>query len=463
MIITLEQYAYNSSFHLTSPEPGFMNDMQTFVYDENQRLWHGYYLWNGDYSWGGNGSSWRHYATSNWENFTDHGVAIPKYQTKEGDVASGSIVIDNANLAGYGAGAWLAYVTSYCCGLQTTNLWYSTDNGHTFSPCESNPVQPNTLNKINYRDPFAFIHDNHVYLYLAEESELGVYRSATGKAPFDYLGSVPIEYMGMIECPAITTLYCPDLKMDKAVLVFGGNGGGLDTTGTFLHVGTLDDNMLFHAIETPTPLAIDLGADFYGAHIGYQAEGAYDNLRCLAWVSNWGYWQCTEALPAVDCHGNIGCASVPRKVTLRYLDNRYRLETEPDFDFPAGTLLTTKTATSAGSYALDSFSNGRGRLRITLEDNNAENLTLAIGNDKWRISLALDSATGVCTVTRWSVLLENNAAFLKPHRITLPAAPTRWDVLIDRQVVEIFFDTGTSATFTTFSDGEAVNVAFDVA
>ncbi|WP_213082411.1 hypothetical protein, partial [Escherichia coli] len=145
----------------------------------------------------------------------------------------------------------------------------------------------------------------------------------------------------MVECPAITTLYCSDLKMDKAVLVFGGNGGGLDTSGTFLHVGTLDDNMLFHAIETPTPLALDLGADFYGTRIGYQEEGSYDNLHSLAWVSNWSYWQYTAALPAVDKNGIIGCASIPRKVTLRYLDNRYRLETEPLLDVSSGTFLAT--------------------------------------------------------------------------------------------------------------------------
>ncbi|OSN04974.1 hypothetical protein AU510_10450 [Lonsdalea britannica] len=278
----IEQRVFSNGFHLSSEEPGFMNDIQTFIYDADTSLWHGYYLWNGDYAWGGNGTEWRHFTTSDWVKFEDHGVAIPKYKTPQGDIATGSVVIDLDNLAGYGEGAWLAYVTSYIDGLQTTNLWYSNDKGYTFSPCESNPVQPNNLRLDNYRDPFAFIQNGWVYIYLAEGYKVGIYRSRTGKAPFTYVDSIVIKDMGLIECPTLLDIRCGDLGYNKSVLVFGANGGTLGTTGTFMHVGTLDyDTMVFGNIETPAPVAIDNGPDFYGARVGMMKPKVMTD--CIAW------------------------------------------------------------------------------------------------------------------------------------------------------------------------------------
>ncbi|RAT16253.1 hypothetical protein AU490_02660 [Lonsdalea populi] len=457
----IEQRVFSNGFHLSSKEPGFMNDIQTFIYDSDNALWHGYYLWNGDYVWGGNGTEWRHFTTSDWVKFEDHGVAIPKYKTPQGDIATGSVVIDQGNLVGYGEGAWLAYVTSYIDGLQTTNLWYSDDKGYTFSPCESNPVQPNNLRLDNYRDPFAFIQNGWVYIYLAEGDKIGIYRSRTGKAPFTYVDSVIIKDMGLIECPTLLDIRCGDLGYNKSVLVFGANGGTLGTTGTFIHVGTLDyDTMVFGNIETPAPVVIDNGPDFYGARAGYDETISHDRLYCLGWASNWGYWQDKEAQPIIDKSSNIGIASLMRKLKLRYVNDEYYIENKPVFSFSDEIVSEITETLDSGDTALPLVIDGRGYIGFDFQSSTASEIKIEVGGTDWNFVVTYTPAIRECNILRRSRKAVGIVEFEKPHTFTLSKDITWMNMFIDYGVIELFFSSGESCTFVTFSSaGDAqVNI-----
>ena len=67
--------------------------------------YHYYYLYNRDYP-NGNGTEWRHAVSEDLVHWTDEGTAIPKYTNENGDIWSGSVVIDKHNTAGFGKTRW---------------------------------------------------------------------------------------------------------------------------------------------------------------------------------------------------------------------------------------------------------------------------------------------------------------------------------------------------------------------
>lgn len=72
--------------------------------------YHYFYLYNRDYP-KGNGTEWRHAVSDDLVHWTDEGVAIPKYTNPDGDIWTGSVVVDKENTAGFGKNALVAIVT----------------------------------------------------------------------------------------------------------------------------------------------------------------------------------------------------------------------------------------------------------------------------------------------------------------------------------------------------------------
>lgn len=112
-----------------------MNDPQRPVWINGE--FH-YYLYNGDYTRGGSGTAWRLATSTDLVSFRDRGVVVPKHTTPNGDVWSGSAVIDTDDTAGFGAGAIVVLATQQprAAGTQAQHLWYSTDEGRTFRPLQ---------------------------------------------------------------------------------------------------------------------------------------------------------------------------------------------------------------------------------------------------------------------------------------------------------------------------------------
>jgi levanase len=133
-------------FNLT-PDTAFINDPQRPLWFNN--VWNLWVLWNNTYPTSG-GTAWKHYTSADLIMWADRGVSIPKYTTPQGDVWTGSTIIDTNNTAGYGTGAIIALMTQPCDNAsgqnQSTCLWYSMDGGTTF--IFGSVVMPNYLERI---------------------------------------------------------------------------------------------------------------------------------------------------------------------------------------------------------------------------------------------------------------------------------------------------------------------------
>jgi hypothetical protein len=134
--------SYRAAYHFTVPDQ-WKNDPQRPVWIDGE--YHYYYLYNADYFTGAVGTAWRLATTEDLVSFTDRGVAAPKNTTSNGDLWSGSAVVDTGNTAGFGAGAVVVIVTMSPGGgtdSQAQFLYYSTDGGLTFTNHGTAPSCP---------------------------------------------------------------------------------------------------------------------------------------------------------------------------------------------------------------------------------------------------------------------------------------------------------------------------------
>lgn len=146
--------SYRAEYHFTVPDQ-WKNDPQRPVWIDGE--YHYYYLYNADYLAGGTttGTAWRLATSTDLVSFRDRGIAVPKDTTPNGDVWSGSAVVDSGDTAGFGAGAVVVLVTQEPvegADTQAQYLWYSTDGGRTFRPHGTDPVVPNPGVR-DFRDP----------------------------------------------------------------------------------------------------------------------------------------------------------------------------------------------------------------------------------------------------------------------------------------------------------------------
>lgn len=453
---------YRQHFHLTPP-PGFMNDIQSFFHDDEQ--WHVYYLWNGEHPKPA-GSEWRHATTTDWRYFEDQGVAIPRSVPglPDKDVATGAIVCDTQNLAGFGEDALLAYTTTFFDGRQRTNLWYSTDGGEAFTPYAGNPIQANELALADFRDPYVFIQNNKFYIYMAEKFKVGIYESENGKQ-FRYIGEVSaddLHHMGdgnPIECPCLLRALNVDGKPDqqKAVLLFSGRINDHNSLGTYYLVGHMEGP--FFKAET-APKRLDCGPDFYGSRAepsdsDNPAEAAY----ILGWMSNWSY---TTQVPAESTYGSM---SMCRSLTLSS-QNGYTLINRPImYDRHFRWAQRSHIFVAANKPRRIALYPGRAfALNMVFPVGTSGLSGFDINGQNWKITWRYDAATQRCLITRHCDEMDNSTVasdlakqrFNAPCDIELPAYATndgravRVSVFVDTTSVEFFMHDGQACTMSKF-------------
>lgn len=322
---------YANNYHLSMPDAGFMNDIQSAFFRNG--IWHIYFLYNNDAKFdengnqiGGNGSEWYHATTSDFVKWNYEGVAIHKYKTDWGDVATGTIFEDTYNIIGNGAGVLYAYATGYGGDKgQNTMVFFSKDDGYTFSPLQSTPVLPNSQPVGSYpdfRDPFIFHIDNKWVIYMAEGGKFGVYTSDKPFSGYTYQGAYNAPH-GVLECPNLFKMNVnSDSQKQKWVLFYGGNGGDDVSTGTYASIGYLNSNYVF--VPEQENIRIDRGPDFYGSKVfeDKTSGDVHDHVLSVGWASNWGY------ATKVPNNGRIGNASLARILRLNQTDSNYYITTE---------------------------------------------------------------------------------------------------------------------------------------
>ncbi|AEI38066.1 glycoside hydrolase family 32 protein [Zymomonas mobilis] len=434
-------YLFNKNFnknifHLNTV-PGFMNDIQSIFY--KNALYHLYYLWNGDASWGGNGTEWRHLTTDDFIHFADHGVAIPKYCVgQQGDVATGSILFDKDNIAGYGTEAILGYATAFG-DKQRTNLWVSLDGGYSYIPSEYNPVQDNALNLDPFRDPFVMQDNQNILIYLAESNKIGIYRSPNGKN-FTYVGGIMLDGYGLIECPCLCQIAIENNPLQKkTVLFFDANGDAIDqlSTGAYYCVGHLDAGIFKQESEIKR---LDKGPDFYGSRVYFPMKADdIDQRLILGWVNNWNYAQ------NIAYSESAGTMSLCRQLTLT-ADNNILMTPF----FPKGittssieknSITATAKAAAEITIAADSY-----KLEWDIDDAHPQaGYSFTVQGNGWLVAFHYWGADKTIHVERKCTDYSGNEEFEKIRVFSLNGEDAfHVSLFVDTHTIEVFFGQGAS-------------------
>ncbi len=302
---------YRSTYHFTVPDK-WKNDPQRPVYANGK--YHYYYLYNKDYP-NGNGTEWRHATSTDLVHWQDHGVAIPKYTSANGDPWSGSVVVDTNNSAGLGKNTMIAIVTQPSAngGAQEQYLWFSTDGGNTFKAFGKKPILSNPGNA-DFRDP-KLVWDQQSrrwIMLMAEGNRIGFYTSTNLKS-WRYVSDFVADDIGTLECPDLYRMRASNgtYKWVLGVSANGRESGQRNTyaywVGTFTGLGFKADDM--------QPQWLDYGFDWYAA-VTFEdgtTNKPYDHRYAMAWMNNWDYANNTPTLQ----DGFNGTDSMVRQIQLK--------------------------------------------------------------------------------------------------------------------------------------------------
>lgn len=316
---------YREAYHFTVPAK-WKNDPQKPIFFHGE--YHYYYLYNGNYP-NVSGTEWRHATSEDLVHWKDEGIAIPKYTNKNGDIWSGSLVVDSNNSAGFGKNAFIAIMTqpSAKSGAQEQYLWYSTDNGNTFKCYNERPVLSNPGVE-DFRDP-KIIWDSQGQkwiMLLAEGTKIGFYESHNLKN-WKYTGGFFTQNIGTVECPDIFIMRAND-GIYKWVLGTSANGKSLGKPNTYAY-WTGEYNGKEFIADNNEPQWLDYGFDWYGA-VTFDvsnSSGKFEKRYALAWMNNWDY---PNNNPTIK-YGFNGVDSIVRQINLKKQRgyNTYSLISQP--------------------------------------------------------------------------------------------------------------------------------------
>lgn len=330
--------------------------------------------------------------------------------------------------------------------------YYSTDNGYTFSPLQTDPILRHVGGSdTNFRDPYLFRMGDTWVIYMAEGDKFGIYTSNNPLSGYNYIDGYFAPH-ALLECPSLFKLNVNgNQNNQKWVLFYGGNGGDDATTGTYASVGYLTDKYAFKAEQEN--IRVDYGPDFYGAKMFSNEFGNNDFVYSNAWMGNWGY------ATKVPNEGRIGAISSTRKITLRHDGVKYCLNNEivgvfPDYlDNPiVGTNL--KTNTGLPMFKGDSF---YLKFRIKDVQNLNENMTIKLVGNQYDSDMLFNFKDNNVKVHRYNSSFNNN--IYGRDRIfstNLDKENDLWiELLVDRTCIEMRLSNGDIFTMTKFPAGRS--------
>ncbi|CAM3187439.1 glycoside hydrolase family 32 protein [Leuconostoc rapi] len=461
---------YSQNYHLNA-KSGFMNDIQSIIFDEKTQEYKFYYLHNQDFNVGGNGTEWEAVSTKDFVHYNSLGTAIKKYTTPNGDIASGTIYKDYDNTLGFGKDALISYVTSYGEKGQTQNIWFSVDNGLTFQAYKNNPIMTPDNKDANFRDPYVFRLDGTFYMYLAEGNKIGVYNSKDG-IHFNYKSGIynKIDQLGLLECPNLFKLKTTDSHEDKWIMLFGGNGyQRQETTGTYYVVGNLIDGVFQPETDARR---VDDGSDFYGAKFMQTND---HQLLSLGWLGSWDYNKQVKTNT-----GKVGSMSMARVLSLtqknnyHLITNHFLTSTLFKNKVDEQTVYTKETTADALGYKtvvdknipLKSFALNLNTVKDN--ENFPSHIHIEIDNQDSFFKFDLDTTNGYYMVSRDGTNIKNEEGaydhYAKAHVAKINAVnQLNVQLFVDAGSIEMFFpETGETYSLAKFSEASNNHVTVKV-
>ncbi len=359
--------------HFTPPK-GWMNDPNGLVYYKEK--YHLFYQHNPyDCKW--DSMHWGHAVSDDlikWEH-----LPIALKPDEEGDIFSGSCMVDKENVSGYGSKespALLAFYTSHHPGTQREEqcLAISTDGIH-FIKYAKNPIIPGKEHT-PARDPFVF--ENEILggysLCITTEKLIEFYHSKN-LLNWEKSGETtlpPEAFCGMIECPVLFKSnghYVLMMSMDIPETEYYKFPEGAACHNRLMQylVGSFDGYAFIPEKDLPYPLLVDEGCDFYAGTI-------FNNVTDVILMGWLGNSEKCMSIPTEE-EGFTGELSYPRRLSLIETDDGYRLKHE-FYPNPCEKFPTHYNEDENGKTITDSFICER----ISADGLKAETNTIIIDN-----------------------------------------------------------------------------------
>ena len=366
-------------YHHT-PLYGWMNDANGLVYKDGE--YHLYFQYNPYGSKWGN-MHWGHSVSKDLVHWEHLAPAIARDTL--GHIFSGSSIVDQENVAGYGAGNILAFYTSASDkNGQIQCLAFSKDNGRTFTKYEKNPILSPADGLKDFRDPkvFRYEPEDKWVMIVSADKEMRFYESKNLK-DWNYMSSFGEGYgvqPCQFECPDMVELSVDgDTNRKKWALIVNVNPGCyFGGSATQYFTGDFD-GMKFSCDSQPNVTKwLDWGKDHY-ATVCFSNTG--ERTIAVPWMSNWQY---CNIVPTKQFRS---ANALPRELSLYTQDGEIYLSAVPVPEIK--TLRKEKKEipafTVANDYHIDSLladNDGAYELALEITVGEAEIMGFNLFNDK---------------------------------------------------------------------------------
>ena len=366
-------------YHHT-PLYGWMNDANGLVYKDGE--YHLYFQYNPYGSKWGN-MHWGHSVSKDLVHWEHLAPAIARDTL--GHIFSGSSIVDQENVAGYGAGNILAFYTSASDkNGQIQCLAFSKDNGRTFTKYEKNPILCPADGLRDFRDPkvFRYEPEDKWVMIVSADKEMRFYDSKNLK-DWNYMSSFGEGYgvqPCQFECPDMVELPVDgDLNRKKWALIVNVNPGCyFGGSATQYFTGNFDGTKFSCDSQPNVTKWLDWGKDHY-ATVCFSNAG--ERTIAVPWMSNWQY---CNIVPTKQFRS---ANALPRELSLYTQDGEIYLSAVPVPEIK--TLRKEKKEipafTVANDYHIDSLladNDGAYELALEITAGEAEIMGFNLFNDK---------------------------------------------------------------------------------
>ena len=366
-------------YHHT-PLYGWMNDANGLVYKDGE--YHLYFQYNPYGSKWGN-MHWGHSVSKDLVHWEHLAPAIARDTL--GHIFSGSSIVDQENVAGYGAGNILAFYTSASDkNGQIQCLAFSKDNGRTFTKYEKNPILCPADGLRDFRDPkvFRYEPEDKWVMIVSADKEMRFYDSKNLK-DWNYMSSFGEGYgvqPCQFECPDMVELPVDgDLNRKKWALIVNVNPGCyFGGSATQYFTGDFDGKKFSCDSQPNVTKWLDWGKDHY-ATVCFSNAG--ERTIAVPWMSNWQY---CNIVPTKQFRS---ANALPRELSLYTQDGEIYLSAVPVPEIK--TLRKEKKEipafTVANDYHIDSLladNDGAYELALEITVGEAEIMGFNLFNDK---------------------------------------------------------------------------------
>ena len=366
-------------YHHT-PLYGWMNDANGLVYKDGE--YHLYFQYNPYGSKWGN-MHWGHSVSKDLVHWEHLAPAIARDTL--GHIFSGSSIVDQENVAGYGVESILVFYTSASDkNGQVQCLAFSKDNGRTFIKYEKNPILCPADGLRDFRDPkvFRYEPEDKWVMIVSADKEMRFYDSKNLK-DWNYMSNFGEGYgvqPCQFECPDMVELPVDgDLNRKKWALIVNVNPGCyFGGSATQYFTGDFDGKKFSCDSQPNVTKWLDWGKDHY-ATVCFSNTG--ERTIAVPWMSNWQY---CNIVPTKQFRS---ANALPRELSLYTQDGEIYLSAAPVPEIK--TLRKEKKEipafTVANDYHIDSLladNDGAYELALEITVGEAEIMGFSLFNDK---------------------------------------------------------------------------------